>query len=83
MSGKLKIERVQTGVRIEKRLLKVMKGLAEYLEMSLGDVIEGIVLHSFDAKNPFSAGTIKKIQELKKVYDLDLNWKDSHKLMEK
>jgi len=61
MSGKRKIERVQTGVRIEKRLLKVMKGLAEYLEMSLGDVIEGIVLHSFDGKAPFSERTIKKI----------------------
>ena len=83
MSGKLKIERVQTGVRIEKRLLKVMKGLAEYLGMSLGDVIEGIVLHAFDGKAPFSERTIKKIQELKKVYDLDLNGDDSHKLIEK
>ncbi len=83
MSGKRKIERVQTGVRIEKRLLKVMKGLAEYLEMSLGDVIEGIVLHSIDGKAPFSERTIKKIHELKKVYDLDLNWKNSHKLIEK
>jgi len=83
MSGKRKIERVQTGVRIEKRLLKVMKGLAEYLEMSLGDVIEGIVLHSFDGKAPFSERTIKKIKELKKVYDLDLDWNDSHKLIEK
>ena len=83
MSGKLKIERVQTGVRIEKRLLKVMKGLAGYLEMSLGDVIEGIVLHSFDGKAPFSERTIKKIQELKNVYDLDLNWNDSHNLIEK
>jgi len=83
MSGKRKIVRVQTGVRIEKRLLKVMKGLAEYLEMTLGDVIEGIVLHSFNGKAPFSEQTIKKIQELKKVYDLDLNWKDSHNLIEK
>ena len=51
--------------------------------MSLGDVIEGIVLHSFDGKAPFSERTIKKIHELKRVYDLDLNWKDSHKLIEK
>ena len=42
-----KIERVQTGVRIEKRLLKVLKGLAEYFDMSVGDLLEGIVLHSF------------------------------------
>ena len=36
------IERVQTGVRLEKRLLKVLKGLAEHLEMSLGDLLEGM-----------------------------------------
>ena len=29
------IERTQTGVRIEKRLLKVLKGLAEHADMSL------------------------------------------------
>jgi predicted DNA-binding ribbon-helix-helix protein len=38
------ITRVQTGVRLEGRLLKVLKALAAGLEMSLGDLLEGIVL---------------------------------------
>ena len=52
---KLLVERVQTGVRIEKRILKVLKAFAEYHDMTLGDVLEGIVLHAFDGKTPFSA----------------------------
>ena len=77
-----KIERVQTGVRIEKRLLKVLKGLAAYHDMSLGDLIEGIVLHAFDGKTPFSEKNLKKIQELKSIYELDLTCEDSHNLVE-
>src|SRR5712672_2534661 len=48
------VERVQTGVRLEKRLLKVLKGLAEYLDLSLGDLLEGIALHALEGKAPFS-----------------------------
>jgi len=66
------IERVQTGVRIEKRLLKVLKGLAETLDLSLGDLIEGIALHALDNKLPFSAATLRKAADLKKVYGLSL-----------
>jgi hypothetical protein len=77
------IERVQTGVRLEKRILKVLKGLAEYHDISLGDLIEGIVLHAFEGKAPFGAESRKKIGELKKVYSLDLTSADSHKLTEK
>ena len=76
------VERVQTGLRIEKRLLKVLKGLAEYHDISLGDLIEGIVLHAFDGKVPFGRESRKKIAELKKVYDLELTSADSHKLAE-
>ncbi|MEM7463604.1 MAG: hypothetical protein AAF362_13100 [Pseudomonadota bacterium] len=77
-----KIERTQTGIRIEKRLLKVLKATAEHLDMSLGDLIEGIALHSFENKPPFSTETIEKISQLKSVYDLDWNAKDSHKFKE-
>ncbi|WP_298818756.1 hypothetical protein [uncultured Roseibium sp.] len=77
-----KIERVQTGVRLEKRLLKVLKGLAEHLDISLGDLIEGMALHCFENKPPFSKETIGKIQQLKSVYDLALSAEDSHKLKE-
>ncbi len=83
MSEKIRVERTQTGVRIEKRILKVLKGLAEYLDISMGDLLEGVVLHVFDGKTPFSEKTRQKIEELKKVYDLDLDSSHSHKLMEK
>jgi hypothetical protein len=76
------ITRSQTGVRIETRLLKVLKALATELDMSLGDLIEGIVLHAFDGKAPFSPQTLKQIRALKAVYGLDLTSKDSHKLQE-
>ena len=74
------IERVQTGVRLEKRVLKVLKALAEYHDMTLGDLLEGIVLHAFEGKPPFSRESIRKIAELKKIYALDLNASHSHKL---
>ncbi len=77
------VERVQTGVRIEKRLLKVLKGLAEYHDMSLGDLLEGIVLHAFDGKCAFESDSLKRISDLKKVYGLDLDASHSHKLREK
>ncbi|MGD9863897.1 MAG: hypothetical protein AB7S99_11865 [Pseudodonghicola sp.] len=77
-----RIERVQTGLRLEKRLLKVLKGLAEHLEMSTADLIEGMALHAFEGKAPFSTATLEKIEMLKQVYDLDLSAMDSHRLRE-
>ena len=46
----VEVERVQTGVRMEKRMLKVLKALAEQKDMTLGDLLEGIVLHAFEGK---------------------------------
>lgn len=76
------VERVQTGVRMEKRLLKVLKAFAEFHDMSLGDLLEGIVLHAFDGKTPFSPASLVRIQELKKFYGLDLDSAASHRLKE-
>lgn len=82
MASKLQIERVQTGMRIEKRMVKVLKALAEYFDLTLGDLIEGIVLHAFDGKVPFNEKNLNKIKEIKKVYELDLDSSHSHKLIE-
>lgn len=76
------VERVQTGVRLERRLLKVMKGVAELHEISLGDLIEGVMLHAFEGKAPFAPDTLKRIAQLRRVYGLDLTAADSHKLTE-
>lgn len=79
---KLVVERVQTGVRMEKRLLKVLKALAEYYDLTLGDLLEGIVLHAFDGKCPFGANSLQRIKDLKKFYELDLDSSASHRLTE-
>jgi len=76
------VERTQTGVRMEKRLVKVLKALAEYHDMSLGDLLEGIVLHAFEGKAPFGAESMRRIAELKKIYNLDLGAAHAHKLVE-
>jgi hypothetical protein len=77
------VERVQSGVRIEKRLLKVLKGLAETLDLTVGDLLEGVLLHVFEGKAPFSKPTLQKIVELKRIYGLDLTAADSHALRER
>ncbi|POB00571.1 hypothetical protein C2134_00425 [Chromobacterium sinusclupearum] len=77
------VERTQTGVKIEKRILKVLKGMAEYHDISLGDLLEGIVLHAFDGKTPFGEESLAKIRQLKEVYGLNLDASHSHHLREK
>src|SRR5206468_10836900 len=72
-SNSLLVERVQTGVRIEKRLVKVLKAFAEYHDLTLGDLLVGIVLHAFDGKCPFNQASLERIRELKKFYGLELD----------
>jgi len=81
-SASVPVERVQTGVKLEKRLLKVLKALAEYHDLSLGDLLEGIVLHAFDGKAAFGKPTLERVAQLKKIYGLDLDARHSHRLRE-
>jgi hypothetical protein len=76
------VQRVQTGIRIERGILKVLKALAEYHDISLGDLVEGIVLHAFDGKRAFGKAGLERIGELKRIYGLRLNASDSHHLVE-
>jgi len=76
------VERVQTGVRLEKRLLKVLKAFAEYHDLTLGDLLEGIVLHAFDGKTPFTPASLGRIKDLKKFYGLEFDSRASHRLKE-
>ncbi len=82
MAGRTTVERVQTGVRLEKRLLKVLKALAEYHDLTLGDLLEGICLHALEGKAPFSPATQERIAKLREVYGLDLDASMSHRLKE-
>lgn len=79
----IEVERVQTGIRVEKRLLKVLKAFAELKDITLGDLLEGIVLHAFEGKTPFSKESVAQIAELKKIYGLTLRATDSHQLKER
>jgi hypothetical protein len=79
----IEVERVQTGVRIERRLLKVLKAVAELKDMTLGDLLEGIVLHAFEGKAPFASQTIKEIEQFKALYGMTLQASDSHHLQER
>ncbi|MFN2623085.1 MAG: hypothetical protein ABR611_09585 [Chthoniobacterales bacterium] len=77
-----RVERVQIGARMEKRLVKVLRGLADYLDLSLGDLLEGITLHALEGKAPFSAETLAHVKRFKTVHGLTLMAKDSHRLVE-
>lgn len=79
----LRVERTQTGMRMEKRLLKVLKGLAEYHDISLGDLIEGIVLHAFERRHAFGSESLAVIASLKEVYGLDLDASAAHRFEER
>lgn len=79
---KIKIERVQTGVRIEKRMLKVLKAMAELHDISLGDLLEGIVLNAFEGRSPFDEESIKRIDALKEIYEMDYSASASHNFIE-
>ena len=76
------IERVQIGVRMEKRMVKVLKALAEYHDISLGDLLEGIILHSFENKTPFNEKTLQRIVQLKEVYGMNYDVSASHRFTE-
>ncbi len=81
-NNNISVERVQIGVRIEKRMVKVLKALAEYHDISLGDLLEGIVLHAFENVTPFSEETLQRIAQLKEVYGMDYGVSASHKFTE-
>lgn len=76
------IERVQIGARMEKRMVKVLKGLAEYHDLALGDLLEGIVLHAFEGRSPFHEESLRKIAQLKEVYEMNYGAEASHRLTE-
>jgi len=82
-ASKITVERIQTGVRMEKKMLKVLKALAEHLDISLGDLLEGIVLHAFENKPTFSEDTLQRIAALKQVYNMDYDARASHRFIDR
>ena len=63
-------------------MLKVLKALAEYLDMSLGDLLEGIVLHAFEGRGALEGSTLEVVRDLKKIYGMDYGSELAHMLIE-
>jgi len=79
---KIPVERVQTGVRLEKRLLKVLKALAERFDITLGQLLEDILLHALEGPKAYAFGDdcMEMIRALKQVYGLDYDTHDCYRL---
>lgn len=80
---KLEIERIQTGIKLEKRLVKVLKGLAEYNDMSLGELVELIALHAIEREHAFAPDSVGLIKKMKEIYSLNYDVHDYEKFIEK
>ncbi|WJY20631.1 hypothetical protein QTA57_12400 [Fontisubflavum oceani] len=72
------VDRTQTGVRLYTPLLKTLKGLAEYLDMTLSDLLEGIILHGLENKQAFTDEQLEVIGRIKGIYGCDWVATDSH-----
>ena len=70
------VDRAQVGIRLDKRLTKVLKGMAEYLDVSLNDLVESVLLHSVHTEEhevlaPWRTRKARMVAvDLKKVYGL-------------
>jgi len=63
--------RDQTGVRMERRLVKVLKAVAELRDLSLGELLEELVQDAFSGRQYFEESTLPSIRELARIYGLD------------
>src|SRR5262249_15027963 len=81
-TDRLTIERVQTGVRIERRILKGLKALADYHDITLGDLLEGVVLHAFEGRGASGPEPLPAIEDLKRATRLAPDASASHRLVE-
>jgi hypothetical protein len=67
---KIEVERVQTGLRIESKILKVLKGMAEYKDLGTNEMLELILMHAFENRPAFSDEGFRAVRDLKKVYGM-------------
>lgn len=82
---KVAIKRTQLGVRLEVRMVKVLKALAEYADISLGELLEDIILHAFEGPNAsaFAKDDFRIIADLKKVYGMNYDAHTNYRFIEK
>jgi hypothetical protein len=61
-------DRVQTGVRMERRLVKVLKAVAELRDLALGELLELMVYEVFAGRLPFDDAGLAQVRELLAIY---------------
>jgi len=86
------IERRELPVRIENRLASVLQDLADQSGRDVGQLLEEIVLHSFEgtqgaegmnSPSPYSAKTFRQIEDLKKKHGIDYDTHANYGFVEK
>lgn len=77
------VDRILVGVRMEPKLVKVMKGLAELQDCALGELVERVFWHALEGNSVFAdrggklASEMRhRIQSLKSVYGVNYSLED-------
>jgi hypothetical protein len=79
----LAIERIQLGVRLEKRMVKVLKALAEKGDVTLAELLEDIILHALDGHSTFDHPDDRAmIAQIKQFYGMDYDTHASYRFKE-
>jgi catechol 2,3-dioxygenase-like lactoylglutathione lyase family enzyme len=84
---RLKIERVDVPVRLEKRLARLLQDLAEHKRMSLSSCFEEILLHTCEpfgdgVASPHTKNDLRYIQTLKAKHGIDYDCHASYRFEE-
>jgi catechol 2,3-dioxygenase-like lactoylglutathione lyase family enzyme len=87
LGPKVKIERVDVPVRLEKRLAALLYDLAKHKHMSLSSCLEEILLHTNEpfgdgVARPHTKGQLRYIQQLKKKHGIDYDSHASYRFVE-
>jgi len=86
---KMEIERVGVEARMEKRLAALLGDLAQHKNMTMGQMLEEMALHSFermpdgDVASPHAERTFPLIRELKQKHGVDYDCHANYRFVEK
>ena len=86
---KLPVKRVSLEARIEKRLAALVRDLARHKDMTVGEMLEETLLHTFEkadgggVASPHAEKTLRHIQALKKKHAIDYDTHASYRFVER
>jgi catechol 2,3-dioxygenase-like lactoylglutathione lyase family enzyme len=79
---KIRVERVDVPVRLEKRLAGLLQDLAAHKRMTVGSCLEEILLHTNEGVESHTKSQLKYIEELKKKHGIDYDSHGSYRFVE-